>query len=758
MFGGSPLQVRVLLGELRDLLVEEIASAFAAKLKAARNDLVQLAERSGTGSRRAHYESALSILGTGSATLLAGFRTALQRDSDQAIAALLGDAGAGGARADRELSLVDRDAFERDLAIGRLSNKSAYRCSEQLIALDRRIASIAGRKRLDADVSPYTLKRVFTAFMDAIAADWQDEEAALVLLEIFEHYVGGALPSIYRDLNQRLVERGVLPDLQSRMEEPDPDADRDDDPAGADRFESAPSTAAPFPDRPSQAARSAAAPPAGASRAAPSAGKLFSQAASSLLRAPAGAGASKSGAAAGRWDPSSLNQVGGLTDAERSELDTIALSQLLESLTGLQRGSAQAATKLGLDRAALETAGGNLLHGLMASPLLRSLQPVDAVTVNLTANLFDCILADRDVPDSLLIELGRLQLPILKVALMNKAFFADQQHPARRLMDLIATATYGWSSGDVQLPLDAVRRAVTRVLEDFDNDEAVFRAQVDRLEQIFRDAEEKARANVSELVERLARRDRRHVAYDVVDEQLDARLAGTDLPPAIIDFIYDCWQELLARIYVKLGDRHPDWRGALATLDDLIWSVQPKATTRELERLILLLPELLRRLPEGMARIGRSEDWNDVLAALMPLHMEAIKSDAIADGDSRTAYAPPPARDPVAEDAERLDDPDVPAYDAAGDPKDPYQAAAARLKVGDWVEFPSVGASSRILRVTWLSRISGLLLFADRTGGSPLVITRTSLAAQLRDRSARVLSQEGLTDRAVAQLLVHAGL
>jgi hypothetical protein len=78
------------------------------------------------------------------------------------------------------------------------------------------------------------------------------------------------------------------------------------------------------------------------------------------------------------------------------------------------------------------------------------------------------------------------------------------------------------------------------------------------------------------------------------------------------------------------------------------------------------------------------------------------------------------------------------------------------VAVGDWLEVAQLGGANLSLRATWLSRQSGLMLFADRRGRNARVLSAERLATALRDGSARLLSRDPLTDRAVARLLVSA--
>ena len=69
---------------------------------------------------------------------------------------------------------------------------------------------------------------------------------------------------------------------------------------------------------------------------------------------------------------------------------------------------------------------------------------VDEDVINLVSMLFEFILDDRTLPDSLKALIGRLQIPMLKVAVLDKTFFSRGSHPARRLLNEIASAALGW--------------------------------------------------------------------------------------------------------------------------------------------------------------------------------------------------------------------------------------------------------------------------------------------------------------------------
>jgi hypothetical protein len=80
---------------------------------------------------------------------------------------------------------------------------------------------------------------------------------------------------------------------------------------------------------------------------------------------------------------------------------------------------------------------------------------------------------------------------------------------------------------------------------------------------------------------------------------------------------------------------------------------------------------------------------------------------------------------------------------------------ARSLNVGAWVEFQNFRGTRKTLRLGWVSKYRGVYLFTNRQGDNALTLATTSLAAHLRKGTARVLSQDPLTDRAVAQILAQ---
>uniref|UniRef100_UPI0038F7A645 DUF1631 family protein n=1 Tax=Streptomyces galilaeus TaxID=33899 RepID=UPI0038F7A645 len=70
--------------------------------------------------------------------------------------------------------------------------------------------------------------------------------------------------------------------------------------------------------------------------------------------------------------------------------------------------------------------------------------------------------------------------------------------------------------------------------------------------------------------------------------------------PAVVQNLLDgVWRRLLRTLAERGADTEVDYRQALVTADELIWSVQPKSDPEERRKLVQALPGLLRRLNQG---------------------------------------------------------------------------------------------------------------------------------------------------------------
>ena len=89
----------------------------------------------------------------------------------------------------------------------------------------------------------------------------------------------------------------------------------------------------------------------------------------------------------------------------------------------------------------------NVLRDLQESPLGKKANQLESMTIEMVAMLFDFIFETRDLPDGIKALLARLQIPVLKAAMLDGAFFAKKSHPSRLLVNALRAGGPGLVAG-----------------------------------------------------------------------------------------------------------------------------------------------------------------------------------------------------------------------------------------------------------------------------------------------------------------------
>ncbi|WP_322845871.1 DUF1631 domain-containing protein [Pseudomonas sp. B33.4] len=375
----------------------------------------------------------------------------------------------------------------------------------------------------------------------------------------------------------------------------------------------------------------------------------------------------------------------------------------------------------------------------------------DEDVINLIAMVFDCILEDRNVPDSLKALIARLQIPMLKVAVLDKSFFSRSTHPARRLLNEIAEAAMGWGDCDGEARDSLylrIEQVVQRLLTDFVDDPAIFselladflaftsdeRRRSELLEQRLRDAEE-GRAKTE-----LARRR--------VERALNQALLGKTLPPTVVTFVQDAWSKVLLLTCLKHGDQSAEWQADVQTMEQLIWSVQRHQDTESSLRLLALVPGLLKSLRDGLTSSAFDPfATSEFFSELEALHVQVLERPVEAEPAASMIEVSQQIVLQAADDSSM----------ALTSARLPHDAVGLRqveqLRLGSWVAFQEDDEHSLRCKLAAIIEATGKYVFVDRTGMKVLERSRLALAEEFQRGAVRALDNTLLFDRALESVL-----
>jgi hypothetical protein len=413
----------------------------------------------------------------------------------------------------------------------------------------------------------------------------------------------------------------------------------------------------------------------------------------------------------------------------------------------------------------------NVLRELAQSPLGKKTTQLEAMTIELVAMLFDFIFETKDLPDGIKALLARLQIPVLKAAMLDGEFFAKKTHPSRLLVNALAEAGRGWSPemgvGD---PLyRRIEETVHKVLDGFTDDLSIFDELRETLARFLAAEEEAAEANIRNSADEIQELDRHHSAAVMARSEIERRIADSPVPTFLADFLRQQWRGALEHIYAQEGDAGEAWSQALATLDDLVWSVQPKRSTEDRKHLVALLPSLLKRMSEGLRLAEWEPDGRErFMSNLVEAHAAAVKPSlasvtlptiAIAEHAKAEAAEAKAAGDEAgAARAEQLAAAMAPAPPPVPEPgreliDDHFLEIAQSIERGMWIEFEAEDGQLVFAKLAWVSPLRGTYLFTNRQGQKALSMTAEELAQRFRDDRARLVEAEPLIDRAFTSMM-----
>ncbi|MCK5365274.1 MAG: DUF1631 family protein, partial [Gammaproteobacteria bacterium] len=309
--------------------------------------------------------------------------------------------------------------------------------------------------------------------------------------------------------------------------------------------------------------------------------------------------------------------------------------RVINQLTHLQHGDPQAACEelASFDVSGIHTGTVNMLRDLKQTNVANGIGEMDSMMFDVVAMMLDFILDDKKIPAPMKALIGRLQIPMLKVAILDKAFFARKFHPARKFLNSIADAAVGWSENkDRNDALYATLEAmVARVLEEFDEGIDVFSQVQAELESFLNQEESQAESTASAFADVIQGRERLTLARRNAEEQIAQCLGKVRIHNVVREFLIGHWKELLFIRHFEEGDNGGGWTGAIQAMDDLVWSVAPKTLDQDRNHLTEILPSLLRRLRDGMQQLGiPTTASGDFLGGLKKLHIAAIRNEASA--------------------------------------------------------------------------------------------------------------------------------
>ncbi len=363
----------------------------------------------------------------------------------------------------------------------------------------------------------------------------------------------------------------------------------------------------------------------------------------------------------------------------------------------------------------------------------RAVDPVDMRTIDLVGMLFEFMLSDDNLPDSVKTLLSYMHTPFLKVAFLDKSFFEQTEHPARLLLNNLAEAGVMWvgNDGSSQYEIyDKIKHVVTRVLTEFKNDVRLFAELLLDFSGYTKKISHRQELMERRAMEKVQGEEKLREVKIQVNQEVRSRTDGRELPSAVLLLLLQPWSDYLAFILLRYGESSESWQRAIQAIDDVLWSIQAKDNIADKTRQLEMHDRLLETIGTGFETIGYDQvKGKKLLEALFSLQRMGLQSKQVE-----------PAPEQMRNKLELMAAEKAGRVDPAGDhPTVDEMTMVENLKLiefGTWFEF----TGGMRLKVAWYNSKTLHYMLVDQVGKKVAMRSGLQLARALLDGGAKVIA------------------
>lgn len=781
----SETRKSILAGEISEVLAK-LDVSFSTIVEDVVEHLFAKAESSGNVRERQIFLDAYTNIKKKRSVLENGFR--------ESFRILLNDNIAGNTRRNPEsdfqksdfgeLTLIGTDEIEENVAVRHLTDKIKASVEWELRDLNARMSYLLDREGAEESDNPLRPELFCRALESACRTLDTDHQTRLEVMKCFEGALSQNISVVYQDLNARLISRRVLPKVRHVAR------------GGKTPVEKK------FVGDVEDAKMSSASGAVSLESIDNAVGEVVEGTLSmfeALQKLVGNASPYRQASAGG-----SVNEVNahGLAQSRRNLLTAIQDLRSMQEL-GLNIGmsgvapavpgaavsaAARGISQLGPQDASSAAAMSNFIwanHEQLSSAAANN---IDRMKIDIVAMLFDQIFADDKLPSEFKLLIGRMQLPVLRVALADGSFFASRAHPTRRLIDRMASCAIGYEADAHHSAAFAaeIERIVRTVLGSVDENTAIYEQMLLEFEAFLQRENSHSNDIVGRAADVLERAEVREVLSINATIQVNRLLYGVALEPFLKAFLLDVWTHVLVEAACLCEDSRndPTVLRFKQVCIDLVWSAQPKITPEERKQLVALLPKMIGVIREGLALIGYPPDQETrFFAELMQIHSLAIRASGgaqepvdiedfasriekmVVEQDMSSNSSAPHVmlsaeslRRVEAESQGEIELVDVPAGSGTNieiegaSSEDTIARWLGTLERGHWFDLKVDGEFERV-RLAWISPRKSFYLFVAARGARAHSLNPETLHALLRSRDLRVAEESPLVERAVRSVM-----
>lgn len=389
-----------------------------------------------------------------------------------------------------------------------------------------------------------------------------------------------------------------------------------------------------------------------------------------------------------------------------------------------------------------KTALLNSVAKINPGAITRSVNQIDSRTIDFVEMIFGAFLRDKNISSAVKTILLSLQIPVIKIAMLDTKFFYNNKHPARNVLDQIAHIGIGIDNKEDPV-LKTMNLIIEQLLNSFDKNIISFHTALKALNRLEKIEQGKQDENEKQTKQRILKE---HARQFVLTE-LQFQVGKYTLPKAIQPLILKHWSTLMFHRFIRFGKHSDKWNEATDVLARILRSSKPADSHGELFKLTDSQEGLAELVSKSLEEIKLQKEvlFTSVNALKLTMRKTLEASEAnLADKGIE-------------------DDPDDFAEEESINPSEEKvklaKAKIARLpesvKPGSWFEvYTGENKSIRRLKLSVIVIEEARLVFIDRLGMKVLDKDADEFVAELKSNKSQFIADHSIFNNALSNVIL----
>lgn len=427
-------------------------------------------------------------------------------------------------------------------------------------------------------------------------------------------------------------------------------------------------------------------------------------------------------------------------DAIPNSTDPVNVDQLLDTVSSVQHQYLERLPVFESARRRPPSLQAFLLNAPASAGGFRDAGRDQRDMLKLVSDLFEYIFKNENLSVASKALIARIQIPVLKVALVDDTLFSDSRHPAREFVNRLSSDGIGWPASEALLKRNplylAAERMVAQLNESTRPTVELFADLLAEWSDLASRHQRRSTTAVRRLNESVRGKAKLEAAKRIVQTTVNESARDIQLPHVVAEFLTEYWTPAMVVACVKHGTQVASWDRLCDAFHRLLAVFDQSSDRQEFDA-----EALIQDLRECLRDYGTDQSMADT--ALGPVD-EALKR----MGDPTLAGY-------EVEDLEVLEE--IVLTDVA-DPgltpdTDDEDYRLVHLEPGSWAEFHD-SEGSRRYRLAIVNE-NQLYIFTDDSGRKTCELSRPKLLAGLVSGSIKIVHEEPPIDKAIDELIAN---